>query len=177
AQRQRVHYLAQAHRPSPRLHGANAVPGPLYFPPVEPRHFAHWPRDMPRSLSLPPLRLHDLLARAAQRFPDKPATVSQGTSLSYQELAPRAAALAGHLQHACGVRKGDRVLLDLQNGPDFIVGLFAILSADAVAVPVGPAHVPREVKHYLEDSGARVALVEREVAGRFRGLPLEKLIV
>ena len=132
---------------------------------------------MPRSLSLPPLRLHDLLARAAQRFPDKPATVFHGTSLSYQELAARAAALAGHLQNACGVRKGDRVLLDLQNGPDFIVGLFAILSADAVAVPVGPANVTGELKHYLEDSGARVALVEREVAERFGGLLLEHLIV
>jgi len=40
---------------------------------VEPRYFAHWPSDMPRSLTLPPLRLHDLLARAASRFPDKAA--------------------------------------------------------------------------------------------------------
>ncbi|HEY4637923.1 MAG TPA: AMP-binding protein, partial [Burkholderiales bacterium] len=144
---------------------------------MEPRHFAHWPRDMPRSLSLPPLRLHDLLERAAQRFPDKPATVFQGTSLSYREVAARAEALAGHLQHACGVRKGDRVLLDLQNGPDYIVGLFAILRADAVAVPVSPANVTGELKHYLEDSGARVALVEREVAERFGGLLLEHLIV
>ena len=132
---------------------------------------------MPRSLSLPPLRLHDLLARAAQRFPDKPATVFQGACLSYRELAARAEALAGHLQHACGVRKGDRVLLDLQNGPDYIVGLFAILRADAVAVPVSPANVAGELQHFLEDSGARVALVEREVAERFAGLPLEQLIV
>jgi len=132
---------------------------------------------MPRSLSLPPLRLHDLLARAARRFPDKPATVFQGASLSYRELAALAEALAGHLQHACGVCKGDRVLLDLQNGPDYIVGLFAILRADAVAVPVSPANVTGELKHYLEDSEARVALVEREVAERFAGLPLEQLIV
>ena len=132
---------------------------------------------MPRSLSLPPLRLHDLLGRAASRFPDKPATVFQGASLSYPELAARAEALAGHLQHACGVRKGDRVLLDLQNGPDYIVGLFAILRADAVAVPVSPANVAAELRRYVEDSGAKVAITEREVAARFAGLPLEQLIV
>jgi len=132
---------------------------------------------MPRSLALPPLRLHDLLLRAAQRFPDKPATVFGGETLSYREVLARAEALAGQLQHACGVRKGDRVLLDLQNGPDFIVALFAILRADAVAVPVSPANVAGELKHYLEDSGAWVALVEREVAERFGGLPLEHLIV
>jgi fatty-acyl-CoA synthase len=132
---------------------------------------------MPRDLSLPPLRLHDLLARAASRFPDKAATVFQGTVLSYREVAASAEALAGHLQHACGVRGGDRVLLDLQNGPDFIIGLFGILRADAVAVPVSPANVAGELRHFLEDSGARVAVVEQEVAARFSGLPLEHLVV
>ena len=132
---------------------------------------------MPRSLALPPLRLHDLLARAAARFPDKPATLFQGAALSYRELLSRAEALAGHLQHACGVRKGDRVLLDLQNGPDFVVALFGILRADAVAVPASPANVTAELRHYVEDSGAKVALVEHEIAARFGSLPLEHLIV
>ena len=144
---------------------------------MQARYWTHWPSDMPRSLALPALRLHDLLARAASRFPDKPATVFQGAALSYRELAARAEALAGHLQHACGVRKGDRVLLDLQNGPDFIVALFGILRADAVAVPVSPANVAAELRHYLEDCGARVAIAEREVASRFAGLPLDHLIV
>jgi fatty-acyl-CoA synthase len=132
---------------------------------------------MPRSLAPAPLRLHDLLARAASRFPDKPATVFQGASLSYRELAARVEALAAHLQHGCGVRKGDRVLLDLQNGPDFITALFGVLRADAVAVPVSPANVAGELRHYLEDSGANVALAEREVAPRVSGLPLGHLVV
>lgn len=132
---------------------------------------------MPRGLALPPLRLHDLLARAASRTPDKPAAVFEGVALGYREILRRSEALAGHLQQARGVRKGDRVLLDLQNGPDFVVALFGILRADAVAVPVSPANVAAELKNYLEDSGARVAVVEREVAARFAGLPLEHLVV
>jgi fatty-acyl-CoA synthase len=132
---------------------------------------------MPRRLDLPPLRLHDLLARAASRHPDKAATVFDGVTLSYGEVLRRSDALAGHLRHACGVAFGDRVLLDLQNGHDFVVALFGILRADAVAVPVSPANVAAELVHYLEDSGARVAVVEREVAGRFAGAPLEHLVV
>jgi fatty-acyl-CoA synthase len=132
---------------------------------------------MPRSLALPPLRLHDLLLRAAQRFPDKPVTVFEGETLSYREVLARAEALAGHLQQACGVRHGDRVLLDLQNGSGFVVALFGILRADAVAVPVGPANIAQELKHYLANSGAKVAVVEKDVAARFAGLPLEHLIV
>jgi len=132
---------------------------------------------MPRSLALPPLRLHDLLARAAARDPGKAATVFDGTTLSYGEVLRRSDALAAHLQRACGVAPGDRVLLDLQNGHDFVVALFGVLRADAVAVPVSPANVATELVHYLEDSGARAALVEREVAERFAGAPLEHLVV
>ena len=56
---------------------------------MQARHWAHWPPDMPRGLALPPLRLHDLLARAAQRFPDKPATVFEGAMLTYREVLRR----------------------------------------------------------------------------------------
>ena len=122
---------------------------------------------MPRSLALPRLRLHDLLARAAARFPEKPATLFEGATLTYRELQARVEALAGHLQRACGVRKGERVLLDLQNGPDFVVALFAILRADAVAVPVSPANVAAELRHYIEDCGTKVALAEQAVAAHF----------
>jgi fatty-acyl-CoA synthase len=132
---------------------------------------------MPRSLALPPLRLHDLLARAAERLPDKPASVFEGVTLSYREILRRSDALAGHLQQACGVHKGDRVVLDLQNGHDFVIALFAVLRADAVAVPLSPANVAGELRHYVADSGAKVALVEKSVAARFAGLPLEHVIV
>jgi fatty-acyl-CoA synthase len=132
---------------------------------------------MPHSLALQPLRLHDLLSRAAQRFPDKPATVFEDEALTYGEVLARAEALAGHLQQDCGVRRGDRVLLDLQNGSDFVVALFGVLRADAVAVPVSPANVAQELGRYLADSGAKVAVVEQEAAVRFAGLPLEHLVV
>ena len=101
----------------------------------------------------------------------------EGHALSYRELLHRAESLAGHLQQACGVRRGDRVLLDMQNGADFVVALFGILRADAVAVPVSPANIASELKHYLADSGAQVAVVEQEVAPRFAGLPLAHLVV
>jgi len=144
---------------------------------MESCHFRHWPRDLPRSLALPPLRLHQLLAESARRFPGKPATVFQGEALSYAEVLQRTEALAGHLQRACGVRRGERVLLDLQNGPAFVIAFFAALRADAVAVPVSPMNLEAELRHYLDDSGARVAIADREVAPRFAGLPLDHLIV
>jgi fatty-acyl-CoA synthase len=132
---------------------------------------------MPHSLQpLPPLRLHDLLSRAAGRFPDKPASIFDGVTLTYHDLLQRSEGLAGHLQQDCGVRRGDRVVVNLQNGHDFVVALFGILRADAVAVLLSPANVADELRYYVADCGARVALTEKALAARFAGLALEHLI-
>ena len=145
--------------------------------PMEPRHFAHWPPHLPRSLPAPQITLGAMLERTAQAFPDKPASIFRDEVLSWGEVRRRAEALAGHLRQACGVQRGDRVLLDLQNGSDFVVAFFGILRAEAVVVPVSPANLGSELAHYLSDSEARVAITEPETASRFAGLDVEHLIV
>ncbi len=135
---------------------------------MEPRHYQHWPPGLPRSLRAPQgLRLHDLLWRRARETPDKPLLHFQDRTLGYAETAAAAERLAGHLQGACGVRPGDRVLLDMQNGPDFVIACFAILRADAVVVPLSPMNLAQELAHYAADSGAKVAIAEAEFASRF----------
>jgi fatty-acyl-CoA synthase len=144
---------------------------------MEPRHFRHWPPDMPRSLRAPDITLQQMFFDSFSRFPDKPAAVFEGKSLTYRELQTRIENLAGHLQRACGVRRGDRVLLDMQNGHGFVIACFAILRADAVVVPVSPMNLTGELRHYVEDSDARVAITEEELFERFSGLPLEHVVL
>ena len=55
--------------------------------------------------------------------------------MTWQTLHQQALALAGWLQ-ARGVKRGDRVLLYMQNCPQYVVAAFAVLRADAVIVPV-----------------------------------------
>ncbi len=100
--------------------------------------------------------------------------------ISYARLRREVNALAGYLQRECGVGKGDRVLLDMQNCPQFIIAYYAILRADAVVVPVSPMNVTEELKHYLADSGATTALIGQEVYKQFRsliGTKIDHLIV
>lgn len=144
---------------------------------MEPRHFAHWPPDLPRSLRAPSVTLHEMFLRSARRFPGKPAATFEGKSLSYRDLQERAENLAGHLQAACGVKRGDRVLLDMQNGHDFVIACFGILLADAVVVPVSPMNIAAELRHYIEDSDARVAITEEDLFARFSDLPLDHVIL
>ncbi len=93
------------------------------------RHYPHWPPGVPKSLPVPDTSLYYNLEVSARRYPDKAAISYYGTSLAYAELHRSAEALAGYLQRACGVGKGDRVLLYTQNSPQFIIGYYAILRA------------------------------------------------
>ena len=102
-----------------------------------------------------------------------------GRTTRYSELMRQVEVLAAHL-HQIGVRRGDRVVLDMQNCPQLVVAHFAILRANAVVVPVNPMNRREELKHYITDPDARVALVTSELAhamARFRpaaGRPLTR---
>jgi fatty-acyl-CoA synthase len=144
---------------------------------MEPRHFAHWPQGLPRSYRAPRITLMQMFLSSFKKFPGKAATIFDGQVLTYSQLHQRIENLAGHLQHECGVQRGDRVLLDMQNGHDFVVTFFAILRADAVVVPVSPMNLAQELRHYIEDSDAKVAVTEKELVERFAGLPLDHVVL
>jgi len=126
-------------------------------------HYKFWPQRLPRSITVPATSLWHNLATAAARYPDKPALVFFGTVVSYREFAAQAEQLAGML-HAMGVRRGDRVLLDMQNCPQLVIAHFAILRANAVVVPVNPMNRAEELKHYITDSDARLAITTGDLA-------------
>src|SRR5262249_9643259 len=76
----------------------------------------------------------------------------------------QAIALAGWLQ-AHGVARGDRVIVFMQNCPQYAVAVQGILRADAVVVPVNPMNKADEFGHYISDSGARIAITTADLAG------------
>lgn len=144
------------------------------------RHYAVWPDLVPQFLGLPATSLYSNLSVSALRYPDHPAIIYYGTTLSYAELEREAEALAGYLQRA-GVRAGDRVLLYMQNSPQFVIGFYAILRANAVVVPVNPMNRKAELEYLIADTEARVALCGRELLDNISELigstGLEEVIV
>ena len=79
-------------------------------------------------------------------------------------------ALSGFLQHDCGVRAGDRVLLAMQNSPQWALAFFGILRANAVVVPVNPMNRTGELRHVVADAGARVAFVAQDLLPQLQPL-------
>ncbi|WP_372657219.1 long-chain fatty acid--CoA ligase [Hydrogenophaga sp.] len=126
-------------------------------------HKAHWPQDLSHQLTLPETSLFYNAEVSARRYPNKPYLLYYGSALSFSEFHDQATRLAGYLQHDCGVQAGDRVLLYLQNSPQWVLGYYAILRANAVVVPVNPMNMSEELAHYVADSGATVAITAQDL--------------
>ena len=122
----------------------------------------YWPRTKPRSITVPVTSLYDNLSVSAHRYPDKAAVWFYGQHTSYQELLSMADHFSGHLA-AQGVQKGDRVMLCLQNSPQWIAAAHAIWRLGGVVVPLPPMLGPKEFGFFVQDAGLRVGIVAAEL--------------
>ena len=137
---------------------------------MQPRRHSAWPAELPHSLVIPQTPLHYNLEVSARRYPDKPLAIFYDSPLPYAQAWRETEALAGYLQQRCGVRRGDRVLLLMQNSPQFIVAYYAILRADAMVVPVNPMNLTEELRHYVDNAGTATAIVGQEIYAQLRPL-------
>ena len=126
-------------------------------------HYKFWPKRLPHAITLPQTSLWDNLETSARRYPQKAALVFFGRVFTYREVLQKAERLAACLR-GLGVEKGDRVVLSMQNCPQLVIAHFAILRANAVVVPVNPMNRAEELKHYIADPDAKVALTTADLA-------------
>jgi fatty-acyl-CoA synthase len=141
------------------------------------RHFAHWPPGKPKTLELPRQTVYHNLEASAAREPERTAIDYYGACISYGRLKAEVDALAGFLQRRWGIARGERVVLYLQNSPQFVIAFYAVLRADAVAVPLNPMNRTEELRYYLADCSARAAVVGQDVLRHIEPLGLEHLLV
>ena len=131
--------------------------------PTHQRHYAIWPKRVPLSITPPATSLWHNLAVSSLRFPDKAALVFFEQIYTYRQVVQQAESLAATLVNL-GVKKGDRVVLNMQNSPQWVIACFAILRIDAVVVPVNPMNRAEELKHYILDPDAKVAITSADLA-------------
>ena len=107
--------------------------------------------------------LADNLTATAERFPDRPAIKLDDLVLTWSDVQQGAQRVAGMLQGK-GIGPGDRVAMVLPNVPPFPVIFYGALAVGAVVVPMNPLLKGREVKYYLEDSGASILFAWKDMA-------------
>ncbi len=106
--------------------------------------------------------LAEALRRTAANHPELVAVrmPDDSVTLTWSELLERVDALAGGLAKL-GVARGECVAIMLSNRPEFHIADLATVTLGATPFSIYVTYPPDEIAFLMEDSGARVAIVEQ----------------
>ena len=109
------------------------------------------------------MRVERFLAHSAQRFPAKTALVAGTTRLSYAEFDARTSSLAASLQRL-GVKRGDRVLVFMDNAAEAALSVFAVLKAGATFSPINASTKADKLAYIVDNCRPVAILTQRKLA-------------
>ena len=120
----------------------------------------HYPEGTPHLLEFDPRgTLVKLLDESEKKYPDHLAFANFGASIDYTKIAQDSRSFAAYLQNVLGLKKGDRIAMMMPNLLQYPVAIFGALRAGLIVVNVNPLYTPRELKHQLQDSGAKTIII------------------
>ncbi|HSM06330.1 MAG TPA: amino acid adenylation domain-containing protein [Longimicrobiales bacterium] len=119
---------------------------------------------------MPGFLIHHAVSHWADRTPDHPALLMEGSSLSYAELEVASNRLA-HALLDRGLVPGDRVGIFMHKSLDLGVALYGILKAGGVFVPLDPFLPPARLELMIGDCGIRHLVASESVARTLEALP------
>ena len=105
------------------------------------------------------MRVEEFLESSARRLPDKVALVCEDRRWTYAELDRQAEGLANALRRL-GVRRGDRVVVHLDNSAAAVVAIFGTLKLGGVFVLVSPSTKAAKLAHILRDCQATALVAD-----------------
>ncbi|MEM8619194.1 MAG: AMP-binding protein [Actinomycetota bacterium] len=129
------------------------------------------------------LTVNDFLRRAELVYPDRTAIVDEPDqpaasweSIDYREMARRARAIAAGLD-ALGIARGERMAMVSHNSARLLTALFGVSGSGRVLVPINFRLVAEEVRYIVEHSGARILLVDPELADAMADVECERKLI
>jgi long-chain acyl-CoA synthetase len=100
--------------------------------------------------------------RRVERNPGRRAIAYFDGMLSAREVDELSSALAVALGSR-GVARGDRIGIQLQNIPQYAISFLALWKLGAIGVLLNPMYRGRELRHLIDDSGARGLIVDDDL--------------
>lgn len=88
--------------------------------------------------------------------------LSPALALTYRQLFDFINRLGNALRHKAGMKRYDRVAICKQDAPDYFIMSLAIIRAGGIAVPINGGMPVQELRRYLELTGARLLITDRE---------------
>ncbi len=112
----------------------------------------HYDYNVPTTVRVPRLAIHELIQIPANAYPDKAALHFYGKEITFWELRVLVMRFANALG-SLGVQKGERVGVHLFNCPQYPIAYYAVLSLGAIVVNLNPMYTAEELKLMVKVTG------------------------
>lgn len=118
-----------------------------------------YPKSVPQHINLNEYQnILEVSDEAIRKFRNNVAFSNFGVDLTYHELDVQTGKLASFFQNTLGLKKGDRIAIQMPNLLQYPIVLFAAFRAGLIVVNTNPLYTATEMRHQFKDSGA-VAIV------------------
>lgn len=103
--------------------------------------------------------LVELFETASKKYHNRIAFDNLGGSITYGEVDRLSTNFAAYLQNELGLKKGDRIAIQMPNLLQFPVAMIGSLKAGLIVVNTNPLYTPREMEHQFKDSGISAIVI------------------
>ena len=129
----------------------------------------HYDYNVPTTVRLPRIAVHELIEISSKAYPDKPALNFNGTEMTFWELRLLVMRFANALG-TLGVQKGERVGIHLPNCPQYPISYYAVLSLGAIVVNLNPMYTVDELKMIVNVTGLKTVITFDTALSSIRAL-------
>jgi long-chain acyl-CoA synthetase len=134
--------------------------------------FKNYPAGTPHEVKLYEYNsLLELFDSSCKKYRDRVAFENMGARLTFGEVDTLSRDFAAYLQKGLGLKKGERIAIQMPNLLQFPIAFFGSLRAGLIVVNTNPLYTPREMEHQFKDSEASAIVIVANFASN-----LEKII-
>lgn len=116
------------------------------------------------------MNIPNLLAVMSRKYPNHEGIVTPSERVTYSEWNEAVNRFAHSLEDL-GVKKGDKVALQMPNTKEFLIAYVAVQRIGALSVPINARLIGQEVMYILDDSDASVFITQELIFEQVRHLP------
>ncbi len=133
--------------------------------------YSKYPNGIPHEIGLLEFKsLVELFKVSCKKYKDRIAYENMGKTLSFSEVDDHSTAFAAYLQQELGLKKGDRIAVQLPNILPFPVVFIGAQKAGLIVVNTNPLYTPREMEHQFKDAGVSAVVILENFASNLHGI-------
>jgi long-chain acyl-CoA synthetase len=103
--------------------------------------------------------LKDLLEDTFRKYAPLPAYENMGRVLTFTEVDRLSDDFAAFLQKDLGLKKGDKIAIQMPNLLQWVIAMFGSIKAGLVVVNTNPLYTAREMEHQFRDAGVSAVVI------------------